>query len=109
MGASGTVEADRKPSTWVARNCYPSGVYWEERVSWNNCLLPRIRDTLGNEDIHKWSEKAITKWIVDHFGNYEEWEWVNRINCRFRLKGHKTTYSLRRIGKWFEVFNESAY
>lgn len=67
-------------------------------------LLPRIRDTLGSTEIYRWMEAAIGKWIVDHFGNFYSWEWASRLNCNFQLTGRKPVYSLRRSGKFWEVW-----
>lgn len=87
----------------------PTGDGWEGQVDWNKCLLPRIRDTLGDGDIHEWTRRAITRWVRDHFGPGFEWEWVHKTSCRFRLVGRQNVYLFRRIGKWFEVFHEFAY
>jgi len=67
-------------------------------------LFPRIRDTLGSSEIYAWMEQAINSWVVDHFGNFEPWELASKLNCKFKVKGHRQLYALRRDGKWWEVW-----
>lgn len=68
------------------------------------CILPRIPDTLGSNEVYAWSASAIDKWILGYLGVRSKWEWVDKLNCKFKILGSQIVYQLCRYGKWFEVY-----